>query len=464
MERGPRLAGAAVVVVLGAGATAWAWQGRADPVYDDEAELVEYLVAVKEHRTRAGRLPPPAPSAILATAQGLALPTSARADRTERSVAATVLVTKRALAIGGDPLPVAVFPDGLAALAATGLPARYKRSGPSDLYLPDLGNGLSWWSEVAKAGALAAGEEHTNGRVAVLADASTPYRVLLEVIFTAGQSELGRFDLGVRGADGKLGWVTSTAPPIGAVRTRPALDATLDLSASVTPEGVSLRTAGGDVAPGCSGVGRGVTVPKVGGEHDWKSLTACARRLKDANPSFKAEREVVLVAGAATEYQTVIGAIDALGSDGEELFPDVHFAAAAGVPARRDGLLGIADRGPAGAGAASKGKGPVGNASIGGASVSGGNIANAASVVAGMAAGFRRCYKKGLEEDHDMKGSVRITAKIGPSGEVVGVSPAGSGLSGTVVSCVAARVSSAQFAPPEGGGATIVIPVTFGSP
>jgi hypothetical protein len=29
------------------------------------------------------------------------------------------------------------------------------------------------------------------------------------------------------------------------------------------------------------------------------------------------------------------------------------------------------------------------------------------------------------------------------------------------VSCIAARVSSAQFAPPEGGAATIVIPVTF---
>jgi hypothetical protein len=32
-----------------------------------------------------------------------------------------------------------------------------------------------------------------------------------------------------------------------------------------------------------------------------------------------------------------------------------------------------------------------------------------------------------------------------------------------VASCVSARVSSAQFAPPEGGGATLVIPVTFTS-
>ena len=461
MKRGPWLAGAAVVVVLGAGATGWAWQGRADPVYDDETELVEYLVAVKEHRTRAGRLPPPAPSALLATAQDLALPTSARADRTERPVAATVLVTKRALALGGDPLPVATFPDGLAAFAAKGLPVRYLGSGPNDLYLPDLGNGLSWWNEVAKAGARAAGEEYTNGRLAVLADASTPYRVLLEVIFTAGHSELGPFDLAVRGADGSLGWVTSIAPPIGSLRTRPPLDRTLDLGASITTEGVSLTTAVGDIAPGCGDVGRGVTVPKVGGDHDWKGLTACAKRLKNANPSFHAERSVGLVASPDTDYQTVIRAIDALGSDGEELFPDVYFAVGLRRDAGGGGLPGLAHRGPARAGAASKGKAPVGSASIGSASVSGGNIANASAVVAGMTAGFRRCYNKGLQEDHDMKGAVRITAKIGPNGEVLGVSPSGSGLSGTVISCVAARVSSAQFAPPDGGSATIVIPVTF---
>jgi hypothetical protein len=117
---------------------------------------------------------------------------------------------------------------------------------------------------------------------------------------------------------------------------------------------------------------------------------------------------------------------------------------------------------PGGVGSAAVVKGPVGNASIGGAAVSGGNVANASAVVAGMAAGFRRCYNKGLQEDPSMKGSVRITAKIGPNGEVLSASPSGGGgLSGTVIGCVTARVSSAQFAPPEGGGATVVIPVTF---
>ncbi|MDC3959466.1 AgmX/PglI C-terminal domain-containing protein [Polyangium jinanense] len=113
-------------------------------------------------------------------------------------------------------------------------------------------------------------------------------------------------------------------------------------------------------------------------------------------------------------------------------------------------------------GAAKTVKGPTGSANVGGAAVSGGNVANASSVVAGMAAGFRRCYNRGLQADPTMKGSVRITAKIGPNGEVLSASPSGGGgLSGDVISCVVARVQSAQFSPPEGGGATVVIPVSF---
>lgn len=106
-------------------------------------------------------------------------------------------------------------------------------------------------------------------------------------------------------------------------------------------------------------------------------------------------------------------------------------------------------------------KGPTGSAQVGGAAVTG-NVANAQSVVAGMGAGFRRCYNRGLQTDPTMKGSVRITARIGPNGEVLSASPSGGGgLSGDVIGCVVARVQSASFAPPDGGGATIVIPVSF---
>jgi hypothetical protein len=55
-----------------------------------------------------------------------------------------------------------------------------------------------------------------------------------------------------------------------------------------------------------------------------------------------------------------------------------------------------------------------------------------------------------------------IVAKVGPNGEVLSATPQGGGGLGTeVVDCVVRRVKSASFAPPEGGGATIVIPVTF---
>ena len=95
-------------------------------------------------------------------------------------------------------------------------------------------------------------------------------------------------------------------------------------------------------------------------------------------------------------------------------------------------------------------------------------MANASAVVAGMAAGFRRWYNKGLKEDPQMKGSVRVTARIGANGEVQSaestatpVPPAPGAITDTVRQCMQARVLSAQFAPPDKGGARIVIPVTL---
>jgi hypothetical protein len=117
---------------------------------------------------------------------------------------------------------------------------------------------------------------------------------------------------------------------------------------------------------------------------------------------------------------------------------------------------------PGGAGTAAVVKGPTGNASVGGASVAGGAVSNADRVVAGMRAGFRACYNRGLASNPDLQGQVKVVAKVGPNGEVLSATPqGGAGLGPEVVECVVRRVKSASFAPPEGGGATIVIPVTF---
>jgi len=105
--------------------------------------------------------------------------------------------------------------------------------------------------------------------------------------------------------------------------------------------------------------------------------------------------------------------------------------------------------------------GPKGSVSAN-PNVSVGSVSNAASVVASMRAGFKRCYEKGLEANPDIAGSVRLTIRVGPGGDVSGVSATNTGnLSATVVGCVKARAQAAQFAAPDGGSAVIDVPVTF---
>lgn len=127
------------------------------------------------------------------------------------------------------------------------------------------------------------------------------------------------------------------------------------------------------------------------------------------------------------------------------------------------GLAGIGVTGAGDGSASSKPVGtPSGNVSVGGAQVSGGSVANAARMVAGMRAGFRRCYQRGLQLDPSMAGRVVLVIGVGPDGSVASAKPGGvSGNLGSVVSCVVARARAAQFDPPEGGGATISIPIIF---
>lgn len=163
-------------------------------------------------------------------------------------------------------------------------------------------------------------------------------------------------------------------------------------------------------------------------------------------------------------------ALDAAASSGAGVGSagDLHLGGGGGTirPGSAGGgltTLGATGKGTGeGTGTVEKVKGPTGSAAVGGAAVSGGTVSNAARVVAGMRAGFRACYNRGLQENPDAQGSIRLTIRVGPGGEVqgVGASPSGN-LPGSVVGCVQSRASAAQFAPPDGGSAVIVVPVTF---
>ena len=105
---------------------------------------------------------------------------------------------------------------------------------------------------------------------------------------------------------------------------------------------------------------------------------------------------------------------------------------------------------------------PKGGANVPPPVVGGGAVPNAGAIVAGMRAGFRRCYNLGLLENPDAQGSVRLSISVGPGGEVSGVSASPSGnLPSSVVSCVRSRAGAATFDAPVGGSAVVNVPVSF---
>lgn len=101
----------------------------------------------------------------------------------------------------------------------------------------------------------------------------------------------------------------------------------LNLTVLVVNEGFSIKAAGGNVAPGCEGVGTGIAIPMKSGKFDYEALTDCAKKLKGSSADFADETQVYISANPGTDYQTLISTIDALRStrQGEPLFSDVNF-------------------------------------------------------------------------------------------------------------------------------------------
>lgn len=86
--------------------------------------------------------------------------------------------------------------------ATHGVEGKYKRSGPTDLYIVPLANALQSWRERDRQVRLATGKDPSASEAIIIADSGTPYRLLTEVLFTLGQSEFAKFHLMVlQGAD-----------------------------------------------------------------------------------------------------------------------------------------------------------------------------------------------------------------------------------------------------------------------
>ena len=120
----------------------------------------------------------------------------------------------------------------------------------------------------------------------------------------------------------------------GGVKSTPQ-EESLNLTVIIATDGYIIKGNGASLAPGCEGVGSGVTLPRVmattvessdGKKYDQVALRKCARRLKDQVPNADTERQVMITANPNVPFQEIVRAMDAVRSDEKgELFPQVVF-------------------------------------------------------------------------------------------------------------------------------------------
>ena len=103
-----------------------------------------------------------------------------------------VTISKTQILVGDD--KILTLP-GRESLAQAGVDARFKRSGPNDLFIVPLGNALMSARKTDVAVRRAKGLDPSSSEAIVIADKGTPYRLLIEVLFTLGQSEYGKYHL-----------------------------------------------------------------------------------------------------------------------------------------------------------------------------------------------------------------------------------------------------------------------------
>jgi biopolymer transport protein ExbD len=84
---------------------------------------------------------------------------------------------------------------GRRSLASSGAGAAAKRGGPNDLYIVPLGTALDAARRTDKLLRERRGLDASQSEAIVIADETTPYRLLSEVLFTLGQREFGRYHL-----------------------------------------------------------------------------------------------------------------------------------------------------------------------------------------------------------------------------------------------------------------------------
>jgi biopolymer transport protein ExbD len=132
-------------------------------------------------------------SASIPQSKDMTLPTSIITSEPAQE-GTSIVISKTQILVGDDPHPVVLLPSR-DSLAQSGIDAKYKRNGPNDLYVVPLANALQAARQTDKQIRQAKGLDPSSSEAIVIADTTTPYRLLIEVLFTLGQSEYGKYHL-----------------------------------------------------------------------------------------------------------------------------------------------------------------------------------------------------------------------------------------------------------------------------
>jgi hypothetical protein len=196
---------------------------------------------------------------------------------------ALLYLERRVVPVQPEPLPppkrglqvttTAILLDGsqvlglssLSEQARVGIDAHFKAKGPNDLLIVPLHAALSQRKAPTQV---------PRDSLSIELAEKTPYRTMIEVLYTAGQAGASKLNLLVRPASSSRPLALDTEVP------QPWLGQG-GAAIFLVSDGISIKFAGGNVAPGCNDAGPGLAIPKRDG-YDLPSFVACFRRVNTA--------------------------------------------------------------------------------------------------------------------------------------------------------------------------------------
>jgi biopolymer transport protein ExbD len=132
-----------------------------------------------------------ASTASLPQSQDLQLPKSILTVEPDSEPEGLPVIVSKSQIIVGESVVCPVPPDA----AQYGIEAKYKRGSRNDYFIVPLGSALQSWRDSDKRIRMATGKDPTHSEAILIADVSTPYRLLTEVMYTLGQTEFSKFHM-----------------------------------------------------------------------------------------------------------------------------------------------------------------------------------------------------------------------------------------------------------------------------